>query len=127
MRFEGRARGAGAILGKGFRRNMCFGIPSGLHTSGACLLPESDPSRLPQTIEPGGFAPWTPARGKEVTTHGVSVRARRKPLLTRFPAVFLRRLAERRYLGMKYQEPPRSTRRVHSPLSHAPPLLGAPA
>ena len=36
----------------------------------------------------------------------------RKPrLLLRFPVSFLLRLAERRFLGLLFQEPPRATRR----------------
>ena len=55
------------------------------------------------------------------------VLARRKPLLLlRLSGVFLLRLAERRFVGLLFQEPPRSTRFLHSPLSHALPLPGAP-
>jgi hypothetical protein len=45
-------------------------------------------------------------------TLAVSVLAKRKPmLLFRLVAVFLLRVAERRFRGLLFQEPPRTTRR----------------
>ena len=42
--------------------------------------------------------------------------ATRKPLLSfRLSGLFLLRLAERQFLGLLFQEPPRSTRRLCSP------------
>ena len=81
MRFQGRAHNPGTILGKDIPRDAFFGIPSGSHKS--CTRPSmnSDHSLPPQKIEPGGSTPWTPARGKDVTIHGVSVRAKRMPPL----------------------------------------------
>ena len=58
---------------------------------------------------------------------GVSVRAIRNPALPlRFPVPFLTRLAARRFLGLSFQEPPRNTRHLQSPVSHALPSAGAP-
>ena len=81
-----------------------------------------------------GFAPWNPTgskppnpRGKEVNTHGVSVRATRKPTVLFRPAeVSLPRFADRRSLGTLTQAPPRKTRTLQFPYSpHALPSLGA--
>ena len=42
--------------------------------------------------------------------------ATRKPLLSfRLSGLFLLRFAERQFLGLLFQEPPRSTRRLYSP------------
>ena len=74
-----------------------------------------------------GPRPWPPARGKGLKIQGIIVRATRNPMRSiRFAVVPLRRLAERRYLGLKIQDPPRKTRREQSPLSHAEPFVGAP-
>ena len=74
-----------------------------------------------------GAPPPGPPRGKEVTIHGVSVRATRNPKLTlRMPVTYLWRLADRRFLGLSTQEPPRNTRRPQFPLVQALPSLGAP-
>ena len=65
---------------------------------------------------------WTPAhharpvRGQTGSGPGLKAAradwARRKPrLLFRLSALFLLRLAERRFSGLLFQEPPRSTRR----------------
>jgi len=98
----------------------------------------SAPSPIRQS--PRGYAPWNPSlsaifirrvpRGKELKIQGVErVRARRNPTLTfRVPAPPPSRFAERRIPGSLPQEPPRRTRREHSPpCVHALPSLGAPA
>ena len=87
MRFQGRARSPGTSLGKDRPRDACFGIPSGCMSHAFSM--DSDHSLLPKKIRPGGKAPWTPTGGKNITIHGVSVRARRKPRpLSRSPAAF---------------------------------------
>ena len=66
-------------------------------------------------------------RGKEVKIQGVSVLPTRKPRwLYRLPVVTPPRLAERRNRGPLPQEPPRTTRRLHSPAVQGPPSVGAP-
>ena len=66
------------------------------------------------------------SQGKEMETHGVSVRATRKPLLSRrSPAAVQSRFVERRCLGPLLQEPPRKTRSEQLPSSHALPSSGA--
>ena len=73
-----------------------------------------------------GGRPLDP-RGKEITIHGVSVLARRKPTLRpRLPAVSVPRSVERRSPCTSSQEPPRSTRTEQSPLCHALLSLGTP-
>ena len=61
-------------------------------------------------------------------TQQSSVRATRKPRvrLLRYALRSLSRFAERWSLGLLPQEPPRNTRRLQSPRSHALPSLGAP-
>lgn len=78
-------------------------------------------------LDQGACAPWTPTRGKNVKTHGMSVRATRNPRpLSQVPEVNLPRFAERRPRGTPFQEPPRITRRLQSPDFHALPFVGAP-
>ena len=56
--------------------------------------------------------PCAPAAFVNATVRARSVLATRKPrLLFRFVVVFLLRLAERTFLGLLFQEPPRTTRR----------------
>ena len=60
MRFQGRARGAGTILGKDLRRDTCFGIPSGSHTSCARRSMDSDHSLPPKKFDQGATPPEPP-------------------------------------------------------------------
>jgi hypothetical protein len=75
----------------------------------------------------GGFAPESP-RSKETKIQRSSVRPTRKPTwMTRRSAVSPLRRAARRARGSSYQEPPRTTWRLHSPSSiQAEPFFGAP-
>ena len=71
-----------------------------LASSAGALSQRLGCSRRPNIRTRGASPPGPPAGGNDVTIHDVSVRARRKPLLlTRYPAVSLSRLAERRPLG----------------------------
>ena len=47
-------------------------------------------------------------------------------LLFRLEVVFLLRFAERKFLGLLFHEPPRTTGRPQSPAVQARPSLGAP-
>ena len=94
---------------------------------GAAAPPPRQARRGAPSEPTKGLRPLDP-RGKDVRTQGVSVRATRNPMrLTRLPDQYLPRSAERRFLGLACQEPPRSTRRPHSPDVHALPSRGAPA
>ena len=99
---------------------------SGGHFLSASLQAESDlPLRLKK--QAGGGAPWAPTRGKDSKIQGITVRATRNPILRyRYPVEYPLRNAERRYLRLLFQEPPRKTRRAQSPLCHAIPSAGAP-
>ena len=68
-----------------------------------------------------------PPERKEVRIHGVRFRATRNP--KKMCPIQLGpqpRYADRRYLGLSLQEPPRITRMSQSPCSHALPSAGAP-
>lgn len=61
-----------------------------------------------------GRSSCTPAASMNAAALAVSVLATRKPrLLFRFVGVFLLRLAERRFCGLLFHEPPRLTRLEH--------------
>ena len=84
--------------------------------------PAADPQE-----KPGGRAPWTPTRGKDLKIQGVIVRATRNPMMRlRKVEAILKRSAERRSLGKLTQDPPRKTRWEQSPLSQAEPSFGEP-
>jgi hypothetical protein len=82
---------------------------------------------LPRVI--GSIGSWVRLAAQEVEEvriQGVSVLPTRKPPLPlRLPAVSQLRLAARRSPGTSYQEPPRRTRRLQSPLVQAEPSAGA--
>ena len=62
-------------------------------------------------MDGSGRTSGTLARSGNPATLPVRVLAKRKPLLLfRFVGVFLLRLAERRFCGLLFQEPPRRTR-----------------
>ena len=63
------------------------------------------------TRAPRPMGPWTDRLRARVAGPAQADWARRKPmLLFRLSAVFLLRLAERRFSGSLFQEPPRTTR-----------------
>ena len=74
-------------------------------------LPAKPGNRLMDTRAPRPARPWTD-RLRARPTAARADWARRKPrLLFRVSVVFLLRFAERRFLGLLFQEPPRITRR----------------
>ena len=94
------AYGMGSETG-GRRRPAASPPPGRGRRSGGSSLIMTAPGRL--RAHPA--APW----GRRLRRR--SVRATRNPLLFRLPVVFLLRFAERRFLALLFQEPPRSTRR----------------
>ena len=88
-------------------------------------LPHKGEGNAPAPPIRARLRPWTP-RDNEVKTYVLRVRATRNPRpMSRPPVVLLLRPTERRLTGALIQEPPRTTRRLQSPLLHAEPLAGA--
>jgi len=94
--------------------------------AGVPFAPGLSPVGTPRNIGEGAPPPRPPQRVKGQRTKGYRVLARRKPRSSyRPPGLYLRRLAERRPLGLLTKEPPRRTRWLQSPDSQAVPSVGA--